>query len=85
MVAGLPSKEESNVKRGAVQIYKLEQKHLQSETVLPLRLCSWVLYSGEKQRLWGGQGGEKNQCLPTFWGVRDNEGINACSMWTTLT
>lgn len=43
MAASLPSEEESDVKRGAVQIHKLEQEHLQSKAVLPLRLCPWVL------------------------------------------
>lgn len=43
MAASLPSEEESDVKCGAVQIYKLEQEHLQSKAVLPLRLCPWVL------------------------------------------
>lgn len=39
----LPSEKESDVKRGAVQIHKLEEKHLQSKAVLPLRLGAWVL------------------------------------------
>lgn len=43
MAASLPSKKESNVKRGAVQIYKLEQEHLQSKAVLPLGLCPRML------------------------------------------
>lgn len=43
MAASLPSEKESDVKCGAVQIYKLEQEHLQSKAVLPLRLCPWVL------------------------------------------
>ncbi len=43
MAAGLPSEKESDVKCGAVQIYELEQEHLQSKAVLPLRLSPWVL------------------------------------------
>lgn len=43
MAASLPPEKESNVERGTVQIYKLEQEHLQSKAVLPLRLCPWVL------------------------------------------
>ena len=36
----LPSEEEGDVKRGAVQIDKLKKKHFQGEAVLPLRLCA---------------------------------------------
>lgn len=39
----LPSEKKSDVKRGAVQIHKLEEKHFQSKAVLPLRLRAWVL------------------------------------------
>lgn len=34
----LPSEEERDVKRGAVQIDKLKKKHFQGEAVLPLGL-----------------------------------------------
>lgn len=66
MAVSLPSKKESDVKCGAVQIYKLEQEHLESEAVLPLRLRPWVLCSETKQReLWGGQGEKINDFLPS--------------------
>lgn len=41
--ASKPPEKESDVERGTVQIYKLEQEHLQSKAVLPLRLRPWVL------------------------------------------
>lgn len=39
----LPPQEESDVERGAVQVDKLEEEHLESEAVLPLGLGPWVL------------------------------------------
>lgn len=39
----LPSQEESDVERGTVQVDKLEEEHLESEAVLPLRLGPRVL------------------------------------------
>lgn len=49
MAAGLPSEEESDVERGAVQVHELEQEHLQSKTVLPLRLCPRMLWGGRNR------------------------------------
>lgn len=43
LAAGLPPQKKGDVKRGAVQIDKLEEEHLQREAVLPLRLCPRVL------------------------------------------
>lgn len=43
LAAGLPSQKKGDIKRGAVQIDKLEEEHLQREAVLPLRLRPWVL------------------------------------------
>lgn len=39
----LPSQEESDVERGAVQVDKLEEEHLEREAVLPLGLGPRVL------------------------------------------
>lgn len=39
----LPSQEEGDVEGGTVQVDKLEEEHLESEAVLPLRLGPWVL------------------------------------------
>lgn len=48
----LPSKEERDVKCGAVQIDKLKKKHFQGEAVLPLRLCARLLCGQKGSRVW---------------------------------
>lgn len=53
MAASLPPEKKGDVKCGAVQIYKLEEEHLQSKAVLPLRLCPWVFYRGRNRELQG--------------------------------
>lgn len=65
MAASLPPEKESDVERGTVQIYKLEQEHFQSKAVLPLRLCPWVLCGGEKQGVVGWTREKISVCQPS--------------------
>lgn len=48
----LPSKEECDVKRGAVQIDKLKKKHFQGEAVLPFGLCARLFCGKMGSRVW---------------------------------
>lgn len=44
-----PSQEEGNVESGAVEVDELKKEHLESEAVVPLRLCPRLLCGGEER------------------------------------